>query len=278
LIVFAVVVAIFPISTATAQGIPLDEQNFTRHVAEQVRKAVGRAPVQIKGPLTLSIGKLQVNLDRVYAFCKRNAASCPGEVETYVRGVAQVQRDQGVQPTKAAVRVVVRTTQYLQQAQASLGPKAAPLQTRPLVEGLVMVPALDSPRAIRMFTASDAARLGLNANQAHELGLANLRQTLRPLAEVAKPVAHGQIGTLAGDMFHTSRLALVDTWAALAQAQGGVLIAAAPSTNTVLYIGDDTPAAIDALRALARNVASRAPNPLSDMLLRWTPTGWQVVR
>jgi ribosomal protein L13E len=274
----AAVVAVCPIGAALAEDIPLDEPGFTKHVAERVRKAVGSAPVQIKGPLTLSVGKLQANLDRVYAFCKQNATGCPEEVETYVRGVAQVQRDQGVKPTKAAVRVVVRTTQYVQRAQTGLGPKAAPLPMRPLVEGLVMVPALDSPRAIRMFTASDAAKLGLNVNQAHELGLANLRKTLRPLAEVAKPVGRGQIGTLAGDMFHTSRLALVDSWAELAQAQDGVLIVATPATNTVLYIGDDSPAAIDALRTLARNVASRAPNPLSDMLLRWTPDGWQIVR
>jgi hypothetical protein len=275
---FAAVVAVCPVSAALAEDIPLDEPGFTKHVAERMRKAVASTPVQIKGPLTLSIGKLQANLDRVYAFCKQNAAVCAGEVDTYVRGVAQIQRDQGAKPTRAAVRVVVRTTQYVQLAQTGLGPKAAPLPTRPLVEGLVMVPALDSPRAIRMFTESDAARLGLNANQTHELGLANLRKTLRPLAEVAKPVGHGQIGTLAGDMFHTSRLALVDSWAELAQAQDGVLIVAAPATNTVLYVGDDAPAAVDALRTLAKNVASRAPNPLSDMLLRWTPGGWQVVQ
>lgn len=275
---FAAVVAVCPIGVASAEDIPLDEPGFAKHVAERVRKAVGKTPVRVKGSLTLSVGKLQANLDRVYAFCRQNAAGCAAEVDTYVRGVVQIQRDQGAQPTRAAVRVVVRTAQYVQQAQTGLGPKAAPLPARPLVEGLVMVPALDSPRAIRMFTASDSARLGLNANQTHELGLENLRKTLRPLAEVAKPVGRGQIGTLAGDMFHSSRLALVETWAELAQAQGGVLIAAAPATNTVLYIGDDTPAAVDALRTLARNVASRAPNPLSDMLLRWTPGGWQVVR
>jgi len=274
----AAVVAVCPISAALAEDIPRDEPGFTKHVAERLRKAVGKTPVRIKGSLTLSVGRLQANLDRVYAFCRQDAAGCAEEVETYVRGVVQIQRDQGARPTKAAVRVVVRTTQYMHQAQTGLGPKAAPLPMRPLVEGLVMVPALDSPRTIRMFTASDGAKLGLNTDQTHELGLANLRKTLRPLGEVAKPVGRGQIGTLAGDMFHTSRLALVDTWAELAQAQDGVLIVAAPATNTVLYIGDDAPAAIDALRALAMNVASRAPNPLSDMLLRWTPGGWQIIR
>jgi hypothetical protein len=87
--VFAAVVAISPIGTASAQDIPRDERSFIRHVAERVRNAVGGAPVQIKGPLTLSVGKLQANLDRIYAFCKHNAAGCAAEVDTYVRGVAR---------------------------------------------------------------------------------------------------------------------------------------------------------------------------------------------
>ena len=76
----------------------------------------------------------------------------------------------------------------------------------------------------------------------------------------------------------TSRLALVDSWAPLAQAQGGVLIVAAPSADLVLYASEDGSAAIDALRTLARNMMARAPKPLSGTLLRWTPKGWQLVR
>jgi hypothetical protein len=234
--------------------------------------------VQVKAPLTLSIGQLQANLDRIYSFCTRSPTGCAKEVDSYVKGAVEVQRDRGGAPTKPAIRVVVRPTQYVQQMQASLAPGAPVPQTKRLVDGLMVVLALDTPRTIRTFTDKDGASLGLNPNQVHALAIANLRTTLKPLMEIAKPVAHGQIGQLSGDSYHPSRLVLLDSWAPLAAAQGGVLIVAAPATDAVLYIGEDSPIAVDALRTLVRNVMGSAPNRLSDILLRWTPKGWQVVR
>jgi hypothetical protein len=64
----------------------------------------------------------------------------------------------------------------------------------------------------------------------------------------------------------------------LAKAHGGKLIVAVPATNAVLYIGDDAPVAIDTFRLLVKSVWARTANPLSTELLRWTPTGWEVVR
>jgi len=261
---------------ALAQTIPVDEPSFTKFVAEQLRKAVG-APVQIKGPLTLSIGETQANLDRIYVFCKKNAAGCAQEVDTYVNAIAEYHQDRerGTAPTKSAVRVIVRTTQYLQQGVKASG--KAPLVARPLVEGLVVLSVLDMPRAIRTITDKDGAALGLTESQVYDLGVANLRKTLKPLMEVAKAAGSMQIGSLTGDFFHPSRIVLVDSWAPLVKAQGGVLIVAAPTTDVVLYIGEDNPIAIGVLRALVGKVMSRAPNPLSDVLLRWTPKGWTVV-
>jgi hypothetical protein len=96
--------------------------------------------------------------------------------------------------------------------------------------------------------------------------------------DVAKVAGPGHIGQLVGDSFNPSRLALFDTWAPLAEAQGAKLIVAAPATDAVFYVGDNSPVAIDALRTLARNVMGQAPHPLSEILLRWTPTGWEIVR
>jgi hypothetical protein len=62
------------------------------------------------------------------------------------------------------------------------------------------------------------------------------------------------------------------------QAGWGKLIVVAPASDAVFYVGDDSPVAIDALRTLARNVMSQAPHPLSEILLRWKPIGWEVVR
>jgi uncharacterized protein YtpQ (UPF0354 family) len=264
--------------TATAGDIPKDQAGFTEYVAGLVRAEVTDVPVAIKGPLTLRFGELTANLDRVFFFCQRNAGGCSNEVTTYINSVVQVYRDQNAPPTREAIRLVVRTTQYIQQTQGSLPPGSSLLLPKPLVEGLVLLPVLDSPRSIRMLNEKDLKSLGLSAEEAEHLALVNLRNSLKPLMDVAKVARHGQIGQLVGDSFHPSRLALLDTWAPLAKAQGDQLIVTAPATDAVFYVGEDTAVAIDALRTLARNVMSRAPNPLSNILLRWTPGGWEIVK
>jgi hypothetical protein len=109
-------------------------------------------------------------------------------------------------------------------------------------------------------------------------GLANLRTHLKPLIKVAEVARPGQIGYINGDAYHSSRLALHETWSPLVKAHGGKLIVAAPATDTVLYIGDDSAPALDAFRALVKNVLSRSPSPLSSEMLRWTPDRWELIR
>ena len=69
---------------ARAEQIPTDEPAFTAFVAGRIRAEIRDIPVVVKGPLTVSIGPLQANLDRIYAFCKANAAGCAGQITNYV--------------------------------------------------------------------------------------------------------------------------------------------------------------------------------------------------
>jgi len=263
--------------TAIAEDIPKDAAGYTEYVAGQLRAEFADAAIAVKSPLTIAIGGFQANLDRIYTFCQQNADGCAKEIDTFVKGAAQAYRDQNAPPTREAIRLVVRTTQYVQQTQISLAPDAPPLLQQPFVAGLVLLPVLDSPRTIRLLNAKDLKTLGLSAEEAQQLALTNLRNSLKPLMDVAKVANHGQIGQLVGDSFQPSRLALFDTWEPLAKAQGGKLIVALPAKDAVFYVGEGSKTAIDALRALVRNVMSHAPGPLSDILLRWTPTGWEVV-
>ncbi len=277
LFLVAAIVACGLVGTARAQQIPADEPAFTAFVAGRIRAEIRDTPVVVKAPLTLSIGPLQANLDRIYAFCKANVDRCAGEIRTYVNGIVATTRARGDSPTRAALRVVLRSDDYMRQAAREVQARGTMLM-RPLADGLMIVPVMDSPRTIRMVNEKDRATLGLSPDQVFDIALANLRQNVKPLEANAKAVPHGQIGTLQGDYYQTSRLALIDSWAPLAQAQGGVLIVVAPSADLVLYIGEDSDAARDALRTLARNAMTRAPKPLSDALLRWTPKGWQRIR
>jgi hypothetical protein len=264
--------------TVAAQPVPTDEATFTEHVAGLLRKEVGDTSVVVASPLTIKIGELQANLDRIFAFCKRNADNCSAEIDRYVKGAAQVHKERSAPPAREAVRVVLRSTQYVQAAQSSVGGSGAEIQPRPFLDGLVALPVLDSPRALRMLGPKANEQLGLSAQEVYDLGIANLKKELKPLMEIAKVASRGQIGQIVGDSFHPSRILLNESWAPLAQAQGGTLIVAAPATDAVFYISEDTPVAIDALRALVRNVMSRAPNRLSNVLLRWKESGWEVVQ
>jgi len=110
-----------------------------------------------------------------------------------------------------------------------------------------------------------------------ELGLANVREELPPLMSVAKVAGQGQIGNMVDSVYNPSRMILLDSWAPLAAAQGGVLIVAIPATDAVFYVGEDTPKAIDALRTLTKMVLARAPGKLSGNLYRWRASGWERV-
>jgi uncharacterized protein YtpQ (UPF0354 family) len=258
--------------------VPKGEAAFTEYVAAQLRRAIRGATVKVNGPLTLELGELQANLDRVFVFCTRHTSGCANEIANYVKGVAEVYRDRTAPPSKAAVRIVVRTKTYLAATQATMPKDGAKLQPRPLAGDLVMLPALDMPRTIKMLDEKDNAALGLSADDVFKLGLDNLRKQLKPLMSVAKVTGADQIGELSGDTYHSSRLALFETWSPLAKVHGGKLVVAVPASDMVLYIGDDSPKAVEALRLMARTASARAPAPLSSELLRWTPQRWELVR
>jgi uncharacterized protein YtpQ (UPF0354 family) len=260
---------------AVGQSIPTDESGFTKYVAKRLRKELPGERVRMQGPLTLSIAKTRANLDRIFSFCQRDAAGCAAEIETYVKGIAESRSGLGAEPPKESIRIIVRSADYVQQVRRVQGESAA-TQSRTLVEGLFAIPVFDLPRTTRLVHAGDYARLGLTSDQVYELGLANLRKVLKPLP--AKPAGRGQIGELASDYFQPSRLVLLDSWRPLAEAQNGVLIVAVPATDKVIYMGDDSEEAIALLRRLVRAVASQSPKPLSQTLLRWTPSGWEIVR
>ena len=260
---------------ARAQDVPRGEAEFTNFVAAQLRREVKGTEVEVKRPLTLGVGGLQANLDRIFVYCRDNTNGCRREISNYVKGIAQILKGKHAPLSKEAVRIIVRTSAYVK---ASASQKVDNLQPRRLAGELVMLPAADAPRTIHPLSEQDNQQLGLSADEVFKLGLANLRTRLKPLMKVAKVAQPGQIGYLDGDVYHSSRLALHESWSPLAKAQAGKLIVAAPATDTVVYVGDDTPAAIGALRTLARQVLSKAPNPLSAELLRWTPERWEVVR
>src|SRR5262245_18136887 len=85
--------------SARAQDVPKGEAAFTDYVAGQIRRELKGAHVEVTGPLTLGVGTLQGNLDRIYAYCSDNAKGCRREISNYVKSVAQLLKNQHAPPT-----------------------------------------------------------------------------------------------------------------------------------------------------------------------------------
>lgn len=259
------------------EGSAAERAAFTDKVAALLRARLTDQDVTVASePLTLKVGELQANLDRVFGFCRANAQGCDDELRRYVQAVAEARNIATAPVTRGSLRLVIRPADFGSGGSPAANAKAASLR-RPFVAGLVALPVVDSERSARLLNEGDCETLGLSPEQALDVALANVRATLKPLADVAKPATRGAIRTLGGDFYESSRVLLPGDWASLAQAQGGVLIVALPAKDAVLFSADDSAAGLDALRTYARDVARRSPAPLTDILLRWSPAGWQAV-
>ena len=51
-----------------------------------------------------------------------------------------------------------------------------------------------------------------------------------------------------------------------------------PAPNVLLYSGETSAGALDALRNYGLEVARKSPRPLSPLLIRWTPGGWEEIK
>jgi len=264
-------------SSANAEAVPVAEPEFTEYVAQAARNRVGESPVLVKGTLTLSMGGFQMNLDRIYRFCVSNSEKCNVTIDQYIDGVIEVQKQLNMPVEVKSVMLILRSSDYISRVQASLHGEGSLIQMKPFVEGLVLVAALDTPRTTRPLSERDAKKLNLTQDQLIDLGSQNLAASLKPLSERTKPVKSGQIGSITGSIFEVSRIALHSQWETLAKEQGGKLLVSLPTTDLVLFVADDSPTAIDALRTLSNNVASKSPNPLNPkIVLRWDSDGWKI--
>ena len=258
-----------------ADGSPAERAAFTERVAALLRARLAGQEVTVAAePLTLKVGELQANLDRVFGFCRANAQGCDDELKRYVQAVADARNSASAPVTQEALRLVIRPADFAGAGAAATS--ATPLR-RPFAPGLQALPVVDGERSARVMNEGDCEKLGLSPQQAHDVALANVRKSLKPLADVARPVQRGAIRKLEGDFYESSRVLVPGDWAPLAQAQDGVLVVALPAKDVVLYSADDSAAGLDALRTYARDVTRRSPAPLTDILLRWAPAGWQAV-
>jgi uncharacterized protein YtpQ (UPF0354 family) len=261
---------------ALAKEIPTNQDAFTEYAAEKIRLELVETPVSVKAPLTLSVGELQANLHRIFSFCNDNKPSCSDELDRFVKGLAQAYKDSNTPPDKNAIRLIIRTTEYLENSLKQIKGSGSPPISEPFITGFVMMPVLDTPRAIRSLGEKDLKTLNLTQKELFDLGKSNLKSNLKPLTEIAKPVKSGEIGTIFGSIYDVSRVSIQSEWLELANNQNGALLISMPTTDKIIYVSESTPSAIDALRTISKDIMSKSSNPLSNRILKWTPSKWEL--
>lgn len=259
---------------AQTGGVPRDAAGFTEYVATQLRPQLGGETVVVREPLVIGIASQRTRIDKLYAGCESNRSNCAEDVNAFVKTTAQQFRAGTIPAKRESLRLVVRTAASVQQAQRDMGGDASTFRPRAFVGPLVTVPVFDTMRASRLIAEQDYKTLGLSVDQTRETARKNTYDALPQVLQTAKPVPAGEVGKMDGAVPQPSRLIFIDDWKPLADAQGGKLIVAVPANDTVLYVGDDDAATLDALRAQVREIMGKSATPLSDVLLRWSPSGW----
>ena len=273
--------AVLPVAAA---AVPRDEAGFSTYMVEQLAREMPDLKLAPSGRLTLE-GKRpdgsssgQIHLDRVYDFCTRNFSVCDPAIESFVAGIAQMTREAMLPVDRAMVRLAVRPRQYIEQVKQQLGADPAPVYARHLTAHLVVVPVLDFPRSSRFVNARDLAALKVDEEQLFKLGEANLRAAQKPLAEVTKVPPPKAVGRIFNEDYAASRIIFHDDWNALAEKMGGLLVLMLPTPDFLLYGGEAGDDALVAMQTFGMEVAAKSTRPLSPLLIRWTPTGWEEVK
>lgn len=263
---------------AVAQAVPTAAPAFTEHVAALIGKAT-QTRVEVKNELSVTVGHLTMDLGRVFHFCQNNEPQCATVLDDYAKSVAGMMALRNAPVKKEAVRVLVRSDEYVRRSRQAAEGRSPPLAVRPLANGLWAAAVLDTPTSLRLLNHDDFRKLELTEEEVFALGSRNVTAELGPLSTQAKPVAKGRIGLLhqGAGAYESGRVVNHADWAALAQAQGGVLLVAVPATDVVLYSSENTPQAVLALKEAAIEVAKKAPTQVSSLILKWTPQGWETV-
>jgi uncharacterized protein YtpQ (UPF0354 family) len=266
-----------------AASVPTDEDAFTKLVADHVGVELPDYNVAPAGKLTLegkrsdgeSLGAL--SLDRIYAYCLRNAPRCDDAIGQYSKQIAGMIKERNRPIERGMIRLAVRTTAYADQVSKQVAAMGGTMYSHPVAPGLVSIPVLDFSQSIRYVTDKDLAKLRLNEQQLFQIGDANLRAGSKPLSEVTPIPGSKSFGSITGEDYAASRILEHEDWKAMSGQLHDSLIVMLPAPDVLVYGDGSTDDGRQALRTFAAQVARRSDHPLTLVMLRWTEQGWDLV-
>jgi hypothetical protein len=249
---------------------------FTAHAAELFAKAIPKAKVEIKAPLALLIDVNSARLDNIYSFCLRNPEACEKGLIAHVANMAaSFEAPGGIE--RSQLRAIVRSTAMAEATDKAYARRGGTTVSEKLMGDLWVMCAQDLPGAVGILNANNLAALNLSREGALAACKQNVAASLGPLRPYRRDYPWPGVNLAAGDPYAASWLIFPDRWTAIAESVGGDLLVAAPANDALIYGSGRANDSAAALAKAAAYVAERAHKPLSNAVLRWTPTRWEAV-
>ena len=152
-------------------------------------------------------------------------------------------------------------------------------------KGLVMQPfgpdvellfVIDSPNSLGYVTLDEQKKAGL-ADDALLAAASGNAAHLPALKPIPVPRRDGLFALMFTDSLGNARMFDAALWTRIEAEAGGPVAVAAPTRDWILYTRLDDTAHVDALRVLARNIASREAYGVSGELFRRDGAGWKTL-
>lgn len=261
---------------AAAASQPIDtssEAAFTQSVLQLFRRLDPASSWTTQEHLVLTSSKQDVvNLHRPWSSCQQSAGDCDRVVEHYATTVLEIlNQPKQQQADRSQLMAVVRGANYFEGLPAALRANAI---VEPFVADMVVIYVVDEGGAVRGAKVEDLTANGVSREALPALSRANLGAVL-PMLTSCEP---GSVMLVAaGNFYESSRLLLSAQWTELAAKVQGNLVVAVPSNDALVIACGPKPGTLEKLSKAVAEISQRAERPVSQALLKWTGSGWQVV-
>jgi hypothetical protein len=265
---------------------PMDNAGFTQYVISRLTPFVpDRGELVSRGPLDVTLkernGTASVSLDLVHDACAKVPDSCETRIDQFVQ---QWAHNFGNPPIPDRMKIHAEISlgtlvSFLQRGRVGENPVAAPYL------GHLWVACMNENHFLK---EDDLAPLGLSTDQAIALCERNTISAQPAFADDLLDLPKGGIGKLNGEG-EASLVLTHDLWEPVAARFGGELIVCVTGERTLYYGHGADDASVAAMEQRAKRDTAETmsdamadhrkfdPDSVSFDVLRWTPTGWDIV-
>lgn len=276
-IVAALLLLLF--SSAAAQ---LSPEEFTSEFIDNLQQMNATIGIEEVEPLQFVVtteggGEHKAFLDNAYDLYLQDEAALQDIMNQYAAALLESVTREDSELLAENIVPVIKDAAWLAEitrVTAEQGQESGPnLFTRPVVEGLIVVYAEDTPSNIRYVGQTDIEGAGVDLDELAALAIDNLVQRL-PQIET-----HGGDGlymVTAGGIYEPSLLLIDDMWNADNFEVRGEIVVSVPARDVLLVSGADDAENLARVAAFAEEIHAESPYRLTTNLYVWRDGAWQL--